>query len=146
MYTAAFPKPGTVPCTQQVSINIYPVIELAITNWTKCLQHVDIPRPGIEHSPQQGPDLQWWPSWTINPLSHKGSPVHAFLYKNKLSLIILMEKRNRFLRNANCWGNDFKTWNKHNRSKTKGVDFDSEKCGQLWSSLTLQMGKLRPKE
>ena len=37
------------------------------------LQHVEIARPGIEHTPQQWPKPLQWQCWILNPLCHKGT-------------------------------------------------------------------------
>ena len=38
------------------------------------LWHVDIPRPGIEPTPQQQPKPQHSQHWVLNPLSHRETP------------------------------------------------------------------------
>ena len=39
------------------------------------LQHVEIPGPGLELTPQQQPQPLQWQHWVLNPLCHKGTPL-----------------------------------------------------------------------
>ena len=44
-----------------------------------CSQHVDVPRPGTEPTPQHRPKLLQWQCWIFNLLCHKRTPVYMNL-------------------------------------------------------------------
>ena len=45
-----------------------------------CLQHVEVPRPGVEPETHQGLELLQWQWQTLNPLSHKGTLYSLWLF------------------------------------------------------------------
>ena len=44
-----------------------------------CVQHVEIPGPGIKPSSKQWPELLQWKHGILNPLCHKGTPLFIYL-------------------------------------------------------------------
>ena len=48
-------------------------------------QHAEVPRPGIEPTPQRWPEPQQWQHWIINLLSNQGTPAlpNFWMYDNR---------------------------------------------------------------
>lgn len=42
-------------------------------------QHEELPRPGMEPSPQQWAEPEWWQCGVLNPLHHGGIPVSSLI-------------------------------------------------------------------
>ena len=43
-----------------------------------CLWYKEVPGPGIEPIPQQGPEPQQWQAWILKPLGHQGNSSRVF--------------------------------------------------------------------